>query len=36
MDESDDKIQSKFGDTDNFEKDSLEVDVVEENKTFWK
>jgi len=34
MDESDDKIQSKFGDTDNFEKDSLEVDVVEEKKRF--
>ena len=33
-DESDDKIQSKFGDTDNFEKDSLEVDVVEEKKRF--
>ena len=32
--ESDDKIQSKFGDTDNFEKDSLEVDVVEEKKRF--
>ncbi|MDC0116763.1 SLBB domain-containing protein [Flavobacteriaceae bacterium] len=33
-DQSDDKIQSKFGDTDNFEKDSLEVDVVEEKKRF--
>ena len=33
-DESDDKIQSKFGDTDNFEKDSLELDVVEEKKRF--
>ncbi|MDB0043219.1 SLBB domain-containing protein [Flavobacteriaceae bacterium] len=33
-DESDDKIQSKFGDTENFEKDSLEVDVVEEKKRF--
>jgi len=33
-DESDDKIQSKFGDTDNFEKDSLEVDVVDEKKRF--
>ncbi|MDA9373551.1 SLBB domain-containing protein [Flavobacteriaceae bacterium] len=33
-DESDDKIQSKFGDTDNFEKDSLEVVVVEEKKRF--
>ncbi|MDA9213397.1 SLBB domain-containing protein [Flavobacteriaceae bacterium] len=33
-DESDDKIQSKFGDIDNFEKDSLEVDVVEEKKRF--
>ena len=32
--ESDDKIQSKFGDTDNFEKDSLEVNVVEEKKRF--
>ena len=34
MDESDDKIQSEFGDTENFEKDSLEVDVVEEKKRF--
>ncbi|MDC3301305.1 SLBB domain-containing protein [Flavobacteriaceae bacterium] len=33
-DESDDKIQSEFGDTENFEKDSLEVDVVEEKKRF--
>jgi protein involved in polysaccharide export with SLBB domain len=33
-DESDDKIQSKFGDTDNFEKDSLELDVVKEKKRF--
>ena len=32
--ESDDETQSKFGDTDNFEKDSLEVDVVEEKKRF--
>ena len=34
IDESDDKIQSKFGDTDNFEKNSLEDDVVEEKKRF--
>jgi len=33
-DESDDKIQSEFGYTDNFEKDSLAVDVVEEKKRF--
>ena len=33
-DESDDKIQSKFGYTDNFKKDSLELDVVEEKKRF--
>ncbi|MDB9793339.1 SLBB domain-containing protein [Flavobacteriaceae bacterium] len=33
-DESDNKIQSKFGDTDDFEKDSLQLDVVEEKKRF--
>ena len=32
--ESDDKIQSKFGDTDNFEKDSLEVDFIKKKKRF--